>query len=145
MPGTGWRTGFAHIQAGAIETSRVVAGIGLFNTPSMKTLAKEIESRETLQPIDRENLEASLDGLSSLANSLFSVAIDDSQQKLALFGLFFAVASIFFSSFAVLQLAEAHDAALRVWVLVSGAALFALVGLLVAAYVVVTRRRRKER
>lgn len=98
----------ALLQRDAIVLRREINGHGYVGEPRMRRLVSQVIDRN-LHAADHEDLQASLQGLDSLANGLLSLAIERSQHKLGHYGLFFAAASVLFATLGMVALVEADS------------------------------------
>jgi hypothetical protein len=96
----------ASIQREALIVSPDLVGADVLGDERLISLHQQCHEIVELTGLEREQLRASLDNLDRYVNGLFSVAVDQSQARFALFGLVFGVFSLCLASLALLDVLE---------------------------------------
>jgi hypothetical protein len=96
----------ADIQKEALATGPDLIGAELFGDERLIALHQRSCDLVELSALERQQLQDSLSNLDRYVNGLFSVAVDQSQDKFATFGLLFGVLSLLLASISVLDVVE---------------------------------------
>lgn len=106
----------AQLQAQYVTFRRELNGEGYLNRAKTKRLLSDLAPELQVPQAHLDDLDAAMASLDALSHSLLGLAIDNTQKRVGLYGLFFAGLSILFATFAVVEVAESPMEA-RLWVL----------------------------